>query len=273
MREKAFLNGKFIPLKEAKISILDPGFLCGFGLFESMRSFNNKIVYFDQHLNRIRDSARLIDLRMPCESNKLKKIIKKTVTSNGFKDTYVRLTLWKSETGLGISVVARNYQPYSAEKYRAGFSTGISSFRQNEDSLQSKIKTTSRFLYQLSLQEARNNGFDEAIILNNRGYFTEATRSNIFFIKDRSIFTPSIECGCLDGITRRAIFDLAGKLSLDICEGNFTLQDLYQADEAFLTNSLMGLMPIASIERIRIGKNKCRKITNLLIKEYNCLLR
>jgi len=269
MKEVMYVNGKFLPADKAKISILDPAFLYGFGLFETMRSLNNKIIYFDEHLKRIRDSAELTGLISSYSIIKLKGIIKEAIKKNGFKDAYVRLTLWKT----GISVIVRKHKPHSAQKYKKGFNICISRFRQNEYSLLARIKTTSRILYQLSFQEAKKQGFDEAIILNNRGYITEATRSNIFFIKDRRLFTPSIECGCLDGITRRAIFDLAGKISLDICEGNFTLQDLYQADEAFLTNSLMGLMPIASIEGIRIGEKKCRKITNLLTKEYSCLLR
>jgi branched-chain amino acid aminotransferase len=269
MREIVFLNGKFLSADEAKVSIFDPGLLYGLGLFETVRSYNNKIVYFEEHLMRILDSAGLIGIKSPYSKQKLKEIIKETIKKNGFKDTYVRLTLWKT----GISVIVRRYKPNSAQKYKKGFNACVSSFRQNEDSLLARIKTTSRILYQLSLQEAKNQGLDEAIILNNRGHITEGTRSNIFLVKGKEIFTPALECGCLNGITRRVIFDLAGKNGLDIYEGKFTLQDLYRADEAFLTNSLMGIMPIASIEGITIGENKCRKIANLFIKKYNCLLR
>jgi len=185
----------------------------------------------------------------------------------------VRLTLWKAQTGTGISVIARNYQPRPAQKYREGFSAGVSSFRQMEDSLFARIKTTSRILYQLSFQETRDRGFDEAIILNSRGYITEGTRSNIFLVKDREIFTPDLACGCLDGITRRVVFDLAGKYRIKVYEGKFRPQDLSQAHEAFLTNSLMGVMPLSSVERTNIGNGKCGKITSLFLRKYNCLLK
>ena len=236
MREKIFLNGKILELVEAKVSILEPGFLYGFGLFETMRSYRNKIVYLDQHLQRIQKSSKLIGLKCPYRSDKLKEIIRQVVKINGFQDSYVKLALWKKEAGVIVLVIAREYKSYPLKKYNSGFKAGVSRFRQNENFF-SQIKTTNRILYQLSFQEAGVRGFDEAIILNQRGNITEGTRSNIFFVKDKEVFTPSLACGCLEGITRKAIFNLARH---KIIEGSFTLQDLIQADEAFLTNSLMG---------------------------------
>lgn len=273
MREIVFLNGKFLSADEAKISILDPVFLYGTGLFETMRFYNNTIVYFDQHLKRIRQSAKLTGIGISYPDSKLKQIIKETIRRNEFRDAYVRLTLWRTERGAGILVFVRGYKPYSKKKYMSGFNACISSFRQNEDSLLARIKTTSRILYQLSFQEAKTQGFDEAIILNNRGYIAEGTRSNIFFVSDNEIFTPALSCGCLDGITRRIIFDLAKKSKFNISQGNFTVQDLFQAEEAFLTNSLMGVMPLTNAGRKNIGNGKCAKTTRLFLKKYNYLLK
>jgi len=135
------------------------------------------------------------------------------------------------------------------------------------------LKTTNRIFYDLSLKEARDKGFDEAIILNSRGIIAEASRSNIFWVKDKELFTPGLECGCLDGITRKAVFDLAKKYNFKIYTGNFTLQDLYTCDEAFLTNSLWGIMPLAVIEKETIGKGKCGKLTRFFIEKYNSLLK
>jgi branched-chain amino acid aminotransferase len=273
MNEIVFLNGKFLPAQEAKILAETPGFLCGLGLFETMRSFNKRIVYFDGHLERIKKSCKFIDLRFPYSMSSLKDIIEKTVKINAIRDAYVRLTLWKSQSGTDILIIAREHDGYSLEKYKSGFTAKIASLRQNEGSFLAQIKTTSRFFYEACLNEAKNKGFDEAIILNNRGYITEATRSNIFLVNNYEIFTPYLACGCLDGITRKAIFGLAKKNNIRAYEGNLTLQDLYQAKEAFLTNSLMGIMPLASVERNNMGKGKIGRITEFFLTKYNLLFK
>lgn len=273
MKQTIFLNGRFIHREEAKTFILTPGFLYGWGLFETMRSLNNKIVYFDEHLKRIKNSSQLIGLKFPYSLSKLKEIIQKAVELNGAKDVYIKLTLWKSNSGTDALVRVRKYEPYPRKKYRQGFYTCVSSYKQNENSFLARLKTTNHLIYQLAYMEAKNRKFDEAIILNNRGYITEGSRSNIFLVKDKALFTPALECGCLDGITRKVIFSLAKKYHIPIYEGNFTLQDLYNSDEAFLTNSLMGVMPLNSLERKPIGKHKCRELSEFFIKRYNYLLR
>lgn len=274
MKETVFFNGRFIAEDEARVSVLAPGFLYGWGLFETMRSCRNNIVYLQGHLERIKDSCKLMEMRFYYPLGKLKKIIQETVKINGFKDSYVRLTLWKSISGTGILVMAKKYQSYPPLKYRQGFYACISSYKQNENSLLSHLKTTSYLLYQLAYLEAKNKGYNEAIMLNQRGYITEGARSNIFLVKNREIFTPGLECGCLKGITRKVVFDFAKRYGIKIHEGNFTLQDLYQADEAFLTNSLMGVMPLAQVGKHRISKNtRGFKLAGFLMKKYFALLK
>lgn len=277
MKEIIFLNGKFLNPEEAEreveLSVLTPGFLSGFGLFETLRSYDDKIVYFKEHLERIRDSAKLIGIKFSYTFKQIKEVIAKLICLNHLKDTYVRLTLWKSVRGSDLLITARKYQPYPQRKYQKGFSVVVSRFRQDENSFFASLKSTNRILYQLSLDEARKRGFDEAIILNNRGYFTEGSRSNIFFIKGKDIFTPALECGCLNGITRQVIFALAKRDNLKIYEDNFTLGDLYRADEAFLTNSLIGVMPLTSVEKVVIGHTKCRRLTKFFLARYRSLLK
>jgi branched-subunit amino acid aminotransferase/4-amino-4-deoxychorismate lyase len=273
MARIVFLNSKFIPEEEAKLSVLTPGFLYGFGLFETMRAYNNKIVYLDAHLKRIKQSCALIKIKFPYSLEKLKAIIQKTILINGFRDAYVRLTLWQTNSGIDILVIVRRYQPYSLKKYKIGFRACISSFKQNENSFLSRLKTTNYLFYQLAYLEAKNKGFEEAVILNSRGYIVEASRANIFFVKNKTLFTPSLACGCLEGITRRVVLDLAKKYNIPSYEGNFTPSDLYEADEAFLTNSLIGIMPLGLIEKIKIGKGVSGyKLTQFLIKKYKSLL-
>lgn len=273
MKKTVFLNGKFISQEDAKVSILTPGFLYGWAVFETMRSYKGAIVYLDAHLERIKNSSKLIGIEFPYPPSKLKAIIKEAVRINGFKDIYVRLTLCKKNLGTDILILIKKYTPYPIQKYKIGFSAMVSKFKQS-DPMFARIKTTNRLFYELGLQEAKAKGFDEALILNPCGFLCEATRSSIFFAKDNEVFTPALECGCLEGITRRVIFDLARKYKLKIYEGNFTLRDLRQADEAFLTNSLLGVMPLRVIEKDKIGKGVNNfKFARFFGKEYNHLLR
>ncbi|MDP2923535.1 MAG: aminotransferase class IV, partial [Candidatus Omnitrophota bacterium] len=156
--------------------------------------------------------------------------------------------------------------------YQQGIRVAIYPFKQDESSFLIRIKIANRLLYELSYLEAKKKGFDGAIVLNSRGYISQGTRSNIFLVKDNVLFTPCLSCGCLAGITRKVIFALARKYKIRIEEGKFTLGDLYQADEVFFTNSLSGVIPVASIERKMIGKGRCGRITKLFIEKYDSLL-
>ena len=274
LKETVFLNGKFIPIEEAKTFLFQPGFLYGWGLFETMRSCEGKIVYLNEHIKRLQDSSRLIKIKVPYSTAKIKTAIHKTVVINELKDAKVRLNLWKAKRSYEISIMAEKYQPYPLGEYKKGFRCQISQAKCNEGSFLSGIKSQNYLIYQLAYIQAQEKGFDEAIMLNNRGVVVEASRSNVFLIKGQDLFTPSLECGTLAGITRKAVFDLAAKLKIKIQEGEFSLQDLYHADEIFLTNSLMGIMPVASIEEYW-SPNKANKemLTQVFIKEYAWLLK
>ncbi|MBU1727327.1 MAG: aminotransferase class IV [Candidatus Omnitrophica bacterium] len=273
MARQIYFNGKFIKVEEASIPVLDPGFLFGLALFETMRWHNGRIVYFDAHLKRIRDGAKSIGLDFSYSCDRLKTIIKKVARLNRLEDGYVKMLIWRGQKKTGIMVIAKEYVPHPRLKYKKGFSVCISNLRKDEGCFLSGLKSTNRILYQLSMRQAEKSGFDEALILNSRGYLSEASRSNIFFAKDSELFTPGLECACLPGITRKAVFDLAARLGIKVYEGNFTKEDLSGADEAFLTNSLMGIMPLTSINGKNIGKGKCGYLTRIIIRRYNCLLK
>jgi len=276
MEKIVFLNGKFLPQSQAgPAAAATPDLLYGWGLFETMRWCNNKIVHFDRHLRRIKDSSGFLAINFPYPLARLRKHIEETVKINGFCDACVRLTILKKSGKITDTLITvKKYLPFSIAKYRQGFSCAVSPLKQSEGSLLANLKTTNQILSKFSYLAAQDKGFDEAIILNNRGYLAEASRSNIFFVRDNEIFTPALECGCLDGITRKAVFDIAEKQGIKVYPGNFTLRDLGAADEAFLTNSLMGIMPLRSVENHLVGKRSPqRKFTNFFMEKYNLLLR
>jgi branched-chain amino acid aminotransferase len=271
-KEIIFLNGKFIPAQEAKISPLSPGFLCGWGLFETMRSYGNNIIYLDQHLARLKRSAALLGLNLPYALNRIKRLIEETARRCGHKDIRLRISVWDAGNSAGFMISGKQYRPPKAGKYQKGFSTCISSLRQAENYPLSRIKLINRILYEFSFRQAKANKCDEALILNNRGYICEASRSNIFFIKDGLLFTPSLKCSCLPGVTRQVIFDLAKKQAVSIVEGDFTIKDLLEAEGAFLTNSLVGIMPLTSVNNIPIHSSRIHPVTRLFIQQYTRLL-
>jgi len=241
------------------------------GLFETMRSFNGKIVYLDEHLKRIFSAAKLMRMQNLSSAVNLKKLIQDTVKSNKIKDSYLKLVFLKNKRKTDISVLAKKYHPFNAKKYKEGFRVRISSFWKDESHPFAGLKTTDRLIYELSFQEARAKGFDEALLLNCERSLAEGSRSNIFFVKDKILFTPSLKCGCLNGITRKVVFDLAQKYKIRTKEGIFSVGDLLDADEAFFTNSLMGIMPVGMVEHNKIGKG-ANKITKFLMEKYQRLL-
>ena len=272
MKRVIFWKGEFLSSAESIGLNSDSGLLRGIGLFETMRAYHGNIIYFNQHIARIRNSCKILGLGFAYNAGKIQRIIDRLLESGSLSDACVRLSLWKEKGESEILVVASKYSPYPLTKYRKGFSVGIGRLRQDEDSFLAQHKTTSRLIYELNFYQAQKRGFDEAIMLNQRGYITEATRSNIFFAKDKTLFTPALDCGCLSGITRRVVCDLAAKYAIELYEGKFTLEDLCAADEAFLTNSLMGLMPLTCVEKRYFIKGAAQKITSFFIRKYRNLL-
>jgi len=268
-----YFDGKFIPEKEALISINAPGFLSGFGIFETMRYISGKkIVYFRQHIARLKESCRVIKMPFPYSHLAIERNIARLVKLNSLDDANLRITVYRAEILSSTVITAKKYQPYSARVYRRGFSAAICPFKDTESSFLRRLKTTNRIFFELALQEARQRGFDEAVILNSRGNIAEGSRTNIFFIKEQEIFTPALSGGCLDGITRKAVIDSSRACGFSTYEGNFTLKDLQDADEAFLTNSLIGVMPLTRLERKNIGTGSIGKNTAFLMERYRSLL-
>ena len=273
MEKVIFWNGKFLSPPESPQLSPDSGLLRGIGLFETMRAYQGNIIYFKRHIARIRDSAKFLELGFSYNTGTIKKIIARLLESNALSDAYVRLTCWRTRQRKDILLVAKKYNPPPLSKYRKGFSAGIAHLSQDESSFLAQHKTTSRLTYELNFYQAKERGFDEAIMLNRRGYIAEGTRANLFFVKDNALFTPALDCGCLNGITRRVVCDLAAKCQIKLYEGKFTLEDLCAAEEAFLTNSLLGIMPLTSVGKKHFIKGAALKITGLLMRKYRNLLR
>jgi len=281
--EKIFLNGSFVNLNQAKISVFDRGFLYGDGLFETMRAYWGEVFRLEDHLDRLFRSAKEIDLSFSYTRKELKNIIKRILKINSLSEAYIRLTLSRgvSEPGLiseskssaTLVIVARKFKPLSPSKYRKGWRATIVELRQNQASPVSRLKSLNFLNNILARKEAKAKRVDEGILLNTVGDVTEASTSNIFLVKRDSVITPREESGLLPGITRGVVLELATSLGLKAHKRRISLNDLMGVEEAFLTNSLIEIMPLVEIDGRPISNGKPGVVTRRIYKAYKTLVK
>jgi branched-chain amino acid aminotransferase len=285
--ELIYLNGRLIPRFEAKLSPFDHGFLYGYGLFETMRAYNGHIFRLDSHLTRLRCSAESIGLThsiLTTEEGKqsLKAACMATLEANELKDARIRLTV---SAGAGdmtpdsstcpsptILITAQNLVPLPLEKYEAGFKAVVSFLRRNSQSPLSRLKSTCYMENVLARTAARAAGYDEAIFLNEQGYLAEGSSTNIFLVSNGELITPSFESGVLPGITRDAFLEIARTSNIKATERWVELNELIKAEEAFVTNSILELMPLTWFEGKPIGTGKPGQLTKELLAAFKKLV-
>ena len=253
MAEIIYFNRHLVPRAEAKLSPFDHGFLYGYGLFETMRAYEGHIFRLDRHLTRLRCSAESLGLRPQLDAFDLENACMETLRANNLKDARLRLTISAGEgdmapdpgtcSGLTILVTARNFVPLLRERYEQGFKAAPSFLRRDSQSPLSRLKCTCYVSNILARMEAKAAGCDEAIMLNELGYIAEGSTSNIFLVSGGAIITPSLESGILPGITREAVLEIAQTSNIKAVERKVELKELTLAGEAFITNSILEIMP------------------------------
>jgi len=281
--EKVFVNGSFVNLTQAKISVFDRGFLYGDGLFETMRAYWGKIFRLEDHLDRLFSSAKGIDLAFSYTRKELKSIIERILKINSLSEAYIRLTLSRgvSEPGLiseckspaTLVIVAREFESLSPVEYRKGWRATVVETRQNQASPLSRLKSLNFLNNILARKEAEAKRVDEGILLNSLGEITEASTSNIFLVRKGVVVTPPEEAGLLAGITRKVVLELTPNLGMEALKRRVSLNDLMGAEEAFLTNSLIEIMPLIEIDGRLIGRGKPGIATQRIHKAYRDLVK
>ncbi|MCX7913212.1 MAG: branched-chain-amino-acid transaminase [Thermodesulfovibrionales bacterium] len=271
-----FLNDKIVPASEAKISIFDHGFLYGDGVFETMRSYGGVVFKLDEHIQRLFRSARFINLEVGRTPEEIKKALYKTLNANDLTDSYIRVSLSRGYGPIGIdpdlckentfTIITTEFKRYPDSFYLEGVDAIISNIRRNpKEALNPLIKSMNFLNNILAKIEAKKKQAFEAIMLNMEGYIAEGTVSNIFFVKDSSLYTPSLECSILDGITRGVVIELAKKRGIGVQEGKYIAEELLKADEIFLTNTSLEMVPV---KRVNDTEFKVGEIYKLLHEEY-----
>ena len=279
MALKIWLDDKLVDEADAKISVFDHGLLYGDGVFEGIRIYNRRIFELEAHIKRLYESAKAIRLEVPMSRDKLISAVEKTAEVNGVIDGYIRLVVTRGVGTLGLNpfvcedgrliIIADNIQLYPEELYEKGMRViSATTVRNHPLALSPQIKSLNYLNNILAKIEALDNDVPEAVMYNHEGYVAEATGDNVFIVKDGVIYTPPVEAGALEGITRAVVIKLAKEEKLEVVEKNLTKMDLYICDEFFLTGTAAEVIGIVEIDGRVVGDGKPGPITKLLRKKF-----
>jgi branched-chain amino acid aminotransferase len=282
MQKTVSIDGKIVKDEDAKISVLDHGLLYGDGLFEGIRVRAGRIFRLDQHLARLQIGARTIGLELPFNPSEQARIVTDTVRAFGQKEAYVRLLVTRGEGPLGVDpttckkptlvCIVAEIGLFTAEQRARGLAMVTSSYRRpNPDVQDVAIKTLNYLGSVLAKQEARQQGADEALLLNQSGRVAEAAVANVFALRGRSLSTPPALDGCLEGINRGAVMEIARELGLAVSERSLGRRDLFAADEVFLTGSGAGVIGVRSLDGRAIGRGQTGEVTLDLERRHRAL--
>ncbi|MCK5254443.1 MAG: aminotransferase class IV [Deltaproteobacteria bacterium] len=283
MRGLVYINGKLIPGEEAKVSVFDHGFLYGDGLFETMRAYQRRIFRLEHHLQRLFLSLEYLKFLIPFNFDYLKEAIYNTIEANRLEDAYIRLTVTRGEGATvpdpatckapNLIIITREYVPYSSALYQKGYKGKIVGVKPSPHMPTISMKTLNFLNHIIAKMEAKASGFNEGIMVNTDGFVTEGTVSNIFMIKEGSLFTPAKEVGLLPGVTRQAVLEIAEAKGLKTREAKITVNELLMAEEAFLTNALIEILPLVGVDERPLGKGIPGPLTQELMSAYKELVK
>ncbi|MFZ7133532.1 MAG: aminotransferase class IV [Eubacteriales bacterium] len=253
-------------IRENCVIPVDMGYLYGYGIFETIKVMEKKMIFYNEHMHRLKESAGKVHIDWDEENSKIEEECYNVLKKNKLSDGAVRVTIGKSSTGHNLVISCRE-SSYFPEKYARGFNLTISPYHRNEHALLVSIKSNNYLENLLILEEARRQGFGEAIFFNSKGYLAEGTMSNIFFVEGKCLYTPAEDCGILGGIVRNKIIKILIELKVPFEEGYYTRVKLMRADEVFICNSLMDMMPVNRIDatKYKLGNNT---LTNQLTRKY-----
>ncbi|MFA5255337.1 MAG: branched-chain-amino-acid transaminase [Candidatus Omnitrophota bacterium] len=276
---KIYLNGELVDRDKAVISVFDHGLLYGDGVFEGIRSYDSLVFRLKEHIDRLYRSAEAIELKIPMTKTDMIKAVIETLKANRMKDAYIRLVVTRGTGDLGLDprkcgvptifIIADKISLYPEEFYRNGLAIITARTRRNlTTALNPKIKSLNYLNNILAKIDAIKAGTEEAIMLTYNDYVTECTGDNIFVISGGKLVTPPVDVGALEGITRDVVIGLAGKMGIGFEEKMLKVEDLYAADEVFLTGTAAEIIPISMIDKRRINGGKPGEITRRFMEEF-----
>ena len=282
MEPEIYIDGKWYPKSEARISVFDHGLLYGDGVFEGIRSYHCLIFKLDEHLERLYESAHTLTLKIPMSRKEMTETVVETLRRNKLRDAYIRIVVTRGTGDLGLDpqkckratviVIADKIVLYPERLYKEGLDMiTVPTVRNLPEAVNPALKSLNYLNNILAKIEATRSGCVEALMLNHQGYVAECTGDNIFMVKKGTLLTPPAYVGILRGITRAAILDLARKNKMAVEEKILTRHDLFNADEIFLTGTAAEVIPVVKIDGRTIGEGSPGPKTRFLIKAFHAL--
>ncbi len=276
MTSTVYLNGEFVERADAKISIDDGGWLHGAGLFETMCSENGRVFKLSAHLDRLRKSAAHLLREISLEQLPSEGDFRTLLQRNELTNARLRLTVSAGsmlagvdqQVPLTICVTATALARPSPSFYGKGVTACLSQYRQSPSDPLCGHKTTAYLGRLLGMREAQQAKCFDAIWFTTNNHLAEGSVSNVFVVKDDMIKTPTLDTPVLPGVARSVILSLAAKLDIKRVESTLSIDDLLDADEVFLTNAIMQVMPVCQVEKRVIGEGIVGPVTKKLMHAY-----
>ncbi len=254
-----WMNGELVDRDQATVSVFDHGLLYGDGVFEGIRAYDGTVFKLEEHVDRLYDSARVINLEIPYEPDETIQAVLETLRANDLRDGYVRLVVTRGEGDLGLDpescpnptmfIIAADIELYPQEVYEEGLELVTVPTRRNApEAINPRVKSLNYLNNILAKMEARLAGYQEGIMLDDQGYVVECTGDNIFLLDGDLIRTPPPHMGVLEGITRAALMQLARDEGYEVREEPLNRYDLYVADECFVTGTAAEVLPVVRVD-------------------------
>lgn len=270
-----WMNGEYIEQEHLKVSPFDHGFLYGLGFFETFRTYKGKPLFLREHLARLQNALLNFHITMPYTENQLRKVIENLNEDAGGTDGYFRLNISAGEHKIGLAPTS--YEKPNVIVFRKALPKTSPSLEKTAVILQTVRNTPEVNNTRFKSHHYGNNVFarfelpslasQEGIFLTQEGFVAEGITSNVFWVKDKTIYTPSLQTGILSGIMRSNVIRLARKHALAIKEGEYYVEHLFEADECFITNSVSQIVPIKQIQHVTY-KGLTGKITQQLKEAF-----
>ncbi|MBI2828290.1 MAG: aminotransferase class IV [Acidobacteria bacterium] len=275
------VNGRITGERDAVVSVFDHGFLYGEGIYETMRTYHGRPFLYERHMRRLRNSARMIVLEVPFTDADLGSRIRDTMAASDLNggEAYIRLLVTRGVGELtydpqatptpSVIIIVKPQVDPAPDAYARGVRVVIVDVvRNHPDTVNPAIKSNNLLNNALAAQQAIRRGGFEGIMRNYRGELSECTTSNLFIVKHGTALTPPLESGLLPGITREFLFDVGGAIGIDVREQALRDEDLFSADEAFLTSTTREAVPIVKVDDRTIGSGLPGSVTKKLLEGF-----
>jgi branched-chain amino acid aminotransferase len=279
-----YFEGKFVPLSEAKVSIMTHAFMYGTAVFEGIRAYWNAdqgqlyAIKVREHVERIRNSCKIMMMDGVPSVDQLTGLVVEVARRNGWQeDVYIRPSFYKSTLAIGVKLHGLSHELYiltvpfgNYVDVDNGIKVGTVSWRRTSDtSMPSRAKIVGSYVNPaFAKTEAMLNGFDEALVLTEDGHASEGSAENLFVVRDGVLLTPPVMDDILEGITRAGIMEMAADMGIPVIERSIDRSELYIADEVFLCGTGAQLSPVVEIDRRAIGSGGIGPITGRLKDQY-----